>query len=513
MSFKLFAAIDVGSFELRMKIFEMSQKKGLKEIDFVRQRVDLGTDTYRTGKISYDRMDELCGILKGFRDIMSMYQVDSYRACGTSAIRETRNTAIVLDEIRLRTGLRVTPLSNSEQRFLDYKSAALKMGQFDNIISAGTAFVDIGGGSVQVSLFSDSRLMATVNLDLGILRLRTKLNMLQPTRDVYERFLSELVDNEVHVFKKLYLKKLNIQNIIVVDDYLPQILDKVAQESSSDSITAESYVRFVEILKTMSPEQMAKELNIPMENASLFMPSAFVILHLIRAAGAGRIWIPGVSLSDGIAYDYAEKNKIIKSTHDFDKDIISCVDNISLRYQGGRRVMDELVKCSLAIFDSMKKLHGLDKRERLLLELAARIRDCGRFVSMNSPAESAFSIIMGTEIIGLSHLERHMVAAIVRNSYIRETDYEDASDGFDDKSYTTVTKLTAILMLAAGMARSPRKRYNDVKAQLKEDELLIKIDSKDDLTLEKGLSVETKALFEEVFGVHPVLRMKKSITV
>ena len=173
---KLFAAIDVGSYETGMKIFELSRKSGVKELDYVRRRVDLGTDSYNTGKISYERMDELCSVLNGFREIMASYKVESYRAYGTSAIRETENTKVVLDQIKLRTGLTVSSLSNSEQRFLDYKSVALRSLTFDDIIGSGTAFIDIGGGSTQVSLFDSSKLITTVNLRIGILRLRSSLN-------------------------------------------------------------------------------------------------------------------------------------------------------------------------------------------------------------------------------------------------------------------------------------------------------------------------------------------------
>ncbi|MBO6148315.1 MAG: exopolyphosphatase [Lachnospiraceae bacterium] len=509
MSVKLFAAVDVGSYEVGMKIFELSQKKGVKEIDYVRHRIDLGTDSYNTGRISYERMDELCELLNGFHGIMDSYKVDAYRAFGTSAIRETENTSVILDQIRLRTGLTISPLSNSEQRFLDYKSVALKSTQFDHIINKGTAFLDIGGGSTQVSLFSDSRLITTVNLRLGILRLRSMLNALSPTTAKYEGFLNELIDNEFHVFEELYLKNLDIQNIIVVDDHLPAVAQRIEEASGIESVTGEQYVRFVELLKTMSSEEVAKKLGIPRENSSLLMPSVMLIKHVIDATGAERLWVPGVTLSDGIAYDYAEKNHIIKSTHDFEQDIISCANNISLRYQANQTLADELSMSALAIFDSMKKLHGLDRRERLLLELSARLRDCGRFVNMSSPAESAYSIIMGTEIIGLSHLERKMVAIIVSRSYLREPSYSGMSEvGLNEKGLLTVTKLTAILRVANGMARSYRKRYRTVKAALKGKELIISVDSDSDISLEKGLFSEHINMFEEVFGVRPVIRSK-----
>ena len=150
---KMFAAIDVGSYELSMKIFAFSGKNNIKEIDHVSQRLDLGTGTYATGKIDAQKMDDLCHTLKEFTQIMHSYKVDAYKAYGTSAIRETHNAVVVLDQIKQRTGLDVEILSNSEQRFLDYKSIASKSESFRRIIEEKTAILDIGGGSIQLSLF------------------------------------------------------------------------------------------------------------------------------------------------------------------------------------------------------------------------------------------------------------------------------------------------------------------------------------------------------------------------
>ena len=158
MKKKLFAAIDVGSFELAMKIFEISSQSGLKEIDHIRHRLDLGTESYKTGKLSYDRMEELCRVLKEYAGIMEAYKVTEYRTFGTSAIRELENTMIVLDRIKSRTGLDMSVLSNSEQRFLDYKSIAAKGEAFETIIQEKTAILDMGGGSIQVSLFDNGSL-------------------------------------------------------------------------------------------------------------------------------------------------------------------------------------------------------------------------------------------------------------------------------------------------------------------------------------------------------------------
>ena len=220
MSVKTFAAIDVGSFELTMKIFDLSGKNTMREIDCIRQRIDLGSDTYAHGKISNEKIDDLCHTLKEFAQIMESYKVTAYKAYGTSAIRETENTLILQDQIEQRTGIWVETLSNSEQRFLDYKSIASKGETFRRIIEEKTAILDIGGGSIQISLFDKDTLVSTQNLRLGVLRLQELLNHLNAGSTQMERLVDELATAQLDDYKKLYLKDREIKNIIIVDDYL-----------------------------------------------------------------------------------------------------------------------------------------------------------------------------------------------------------------------------------------------------------------------------------------------------
>ena len=134
MAIRTFAAIDVGSFELEMGIYEMSYKTGIRRVDHIRHVIALGKDTYSGGKISYGLVEEMCQVLGEFAQIMKAYRVKDYRAYATSAMREARNNQIILDQIRVRTGLTVRIISNSEQRFISYKAIAAKAGEFNKII-------------------------------------------------------------------------------------------------------------------------------------------------------------------------------------------------------------------------------------------------------------------------------------------------------------------------------------------------------------------------------------------
>ena len=505
---KTFAAIDVGSYELAMKIFEIASGSGLREIDHIRHRIDLGTDTFTTGKISYERVDELSRVLRDYRDIMKSYRVDDYRAYGTSAIRETENTAIVLDQLAQRTGIRIEVLSNSEQRFLNYKAIASR-GRFNKVVEKGTAIVDIGGGSIQISLFDKDTLVTTQNLRLGVLRLQDQLGRLNISPRQYGEILDEMASSQIQVFKKLHLKDREIENIIVVDDYISSIVGKNVAGLEESSLEAPAIERFLERIHSKSTQQAASALDIPEENVPLLYISGVLINRIAKMMGAKMIWTPGVTLCDGMAYEYAEKHKIIKEDHDFEQDIIACAQNISKRYMGSKRRGETLEKIAMTIFDSMKKVHGLGRREGLLLRIATLLHDCGKYISLVNLGECSYNIIMSTEIIGLSHKEREIVANVVKYNHMDFNYGEVTGSGTIDRdAYLTIAKLTAILKIANGLDRSHKQKFKDVRAVLKERELIITVDDSVDITLEKGLFTRRSVFFEEVYSVRPVIRQR-----
>lgn len=146
-----FAAIDVGSHELSMKIYEMSKQRGIRELTYVRHKISLGTETYTKGFISYQSVDEICKILNDFKRIIKEYGAEVIQAYATSALREASNSLVVIDQIKIQTGFHVCTLSNSEARFLYFKAVALREQSFEALIEEGTLVIDIGAGSVQLS--------------------------------------------------------------------------------------------------------------------------------------------------------------------------------------------------------------------------------------------------------------------------------------------------------------------------------------------------------------------------
>ena len=509
MAVMTFAAIDIGSYEVSMKIFELSKKIGFRELNDVRYSLELGKGVYSNGKLDTQMLDVLCETLNDFKRMMQDFGVVEYRACGTSALRELANPLIIVEQIYRRTGFKVEILSNAEQHFLGYKSIAAIERGFKKMILKGTAILDVGGGSLQVSLFDKDALVTTQSLKMGSLRIRQRLQELEKTTIHYDKLVEEFIRNDLTNFQRLYLKDRDIKNVILMGDF---ITDMIFQEEMKDKIiTRNEFMKRYEDTVDKTEDVLAQEMEIDPEYASLVVPTMVVCRSFIDIFQAEALWAPGVSLLDGIAYDYAEKKKFIRSVHNFENDILVTSKNIAKRYSSSKSHIQGTMNLCLNIFDSMKKVHGMGKRERLLIQIAALLHDCGKYISMGNVSECSYQIIMSTEIIGLSSLERKMIAYAVRyntTAFVYYDEIQMLGAGIDRESYIKIAKMTAILRLANAMDRSHCQKVKGIKTVLKDRELQMVMDSSQDISLELGLLQDKVAFFEEVFGIRLVIRGK-----
>ena len=509
MAVMTFAAIDIGSYEVSMKIFELSKKIGFRELNDVRYSLELGKGVYSNGKLDTQMLDVLCETLNDFKRMMQDFGVVEYRACGTSALRELANPLIIVEQIYRRTGFKVEILSNAEQHFLGYKSIAAIERGFKKMIQKGTAILDVGGGSLQVSLFDKDALVTTQSLKMGSLRIRQRLQELEKTTIHYDKLVEEFIRNDLTNFQRLHLKDRDIKNVILMGDF---ITDMIFQEEMKDKIiTRNEFMKRYEDTVDKTEDVLAQEMEIDPEYASLVVPTMVVCRSFIDIFQAEALWAPGVSLLDGIAYDYAEKKKFIRSVHNFENDILVTSKNIAKRYSSSKSHIQGTMNLCLNIFDSMKKVHGMGKRERLLIQIAALLHDCGKYISMGNVSECSYQIIMSTEIIGLSSLERKMIAYAVRyntTAFVYYYEIQMLGAGIDRESYIKIAKMTAILRLANAMDRSHCQKVKGIKTVLKDRELQMVMDSSQDISLELGLLQDKVAFFEEVFGIRLVIRGK-----
>ena len=263
----------------------------------------------------------------------------------------------------------------------------------------------------------------------------------------------------------------------------------------------------------LNPDEITEKFEIPADTALLVVPSAIFCKCLMEKLGAENIWLSSMSMSDGICYDYAVANKFLRPSHSFEEDIIAASRNIAKRYKSNMAHIRNMEELTLQIFDKMKKVHGMNQRHRLLLQISVILHNCGKYISLANVAECAYNIIMATEIIGLSHSEREIIANVVRFNTLEFCYYDELATFsiVSREDYLVIAKLTAILRVANALDRSHKQKFKDVNISLREDNLIIAVNSQEDLTLEKGTLAEKTEFFEEVFNVHPVIKQKKKM--
>lgn len=500
MATTIYATIDVGSSALSMKIYEVSKQHGLRELSHVRHKLSLGAETYTKGFISYQTIDEICSTLNCFKRDMAEFGAESYQAYGTSGLREAKNSLVVIDQIKVQTGIKVRILSNSEARFLNYKALALREPQFESLIEEGTLIVDIGAGSIQLSVFDKGKLCGTQNLLLGSARIQELLHVMKDEAYDYHTLVDEYIEKDLMSFQKLYLNSTTIKHVIAVGKMIPEIYYHIKEEKDD--------FNGIFTKKMMSKSKLSKYISA--SHAQLTIPTILICRKILELTECPEILLSPIDLCDSVAADYAEKKVKFNSSHDFTEDIISASLAIARKYMVDIQHIENVQTLALQIFDKIRKLHGLGKRERLLLQISVILHSCGIYINEIQARECSYRIIMSTEIIGLSHTERAMVANVVRYNSAFFPPYQQLAKDFTKDEYITIVKLNAVLRTANVLDKSNRQKIKHVDVSLKDGILTITADTMADITLEKGLFHRKADIFEEVFGIRPMLRQKRS---
>ena len=145
------------------------------------------------------------------------------------------------------------------------------------------------------------------------------------------------------------------------------------------------------------------------------------------------------------------------------------------------------------------------------MQISIILHNCGKYISLENVSECAYNIIMATEIIGLSHTEREMIAHTVKLNTSPFVYFSQlpGNVGLTEEQYLTVAKMTAILRIINALDRTHRQKMQNPEISLKDNELRIVVESQEDLTLEAGTFREKADFFEEVFNVRRFSAQKR----
>ncbi|WP_406544937.1 phosphatase [Pseudobutyrivibrio sp.] len=504
---KLFASIYIGTYETTLKVFEVVKQKGAKTIDVQKIQSDIIKDILSKGIILPETVDKLCRILNDMKRTIEGYKVDAFSVVAGPNIRQASNDLVVLEQIKMRTGFSPIVLSNSEQRFLGYQAVA-STENFDELISDSAVLVDVGGVSLQITLFSKGKIITTQHLSLGTVSINENLRKLGSTSGNSLEQTYEMMYKELDVFKTMFLRDIEPKYMILFGVQVNSITERISSFSSK-SIKTEEYLDCLNKINRQYIKRFDDSNDIYLDNENVIEPVVMLYKALAETLNPAMVFAPGVSVAEGMMYNHSYQKKWLISKHDFDNDIITAAWSIAKRYGSYQPHLKALYRLSGEIFDAMKKYHGLTKRHRVLMECIAILHDCGKYISLAEASSCSYTIIMASEILGLTHKERELIASTVEFNRKPVEPYDNMSDTFTQDEYLTILKLLAILKVANALDRSHKQKIKNVSMKVKDNELAINIEANSSLALEKGLFTKNASYFQEIFGIKPVLREKQ----
>lgn len=283
-----YAAIDIGSNAVRLLIKsidrEAVQEKKFKKVMMLRVPLRLGFDVFSIGELSEKKVDKLRRLMKAFRQLMKIYDVDDYRACATSAMRDARNGRMIIKKIEKDTGIRIEIIDGQEEARMIYNNHIECMeDRLGNYM-----YVDVGGGSTEINLLTNGELVWSVSYNIGTVRMLSNA-VKEGTWQQMEEELMKVTEG---------VAAINIIGSGGNINKLFRLADK--KDKKLQRLPVSSLQTVYDVLKPLTPEKRVEAFSLKQDRADVIVPAAEIFLKIAEVVHAEYIYVPVIGLSDGI---------------------------------------------------------------------------------------------------------------------------------------------------------------------------------------------------------------------
>ena len=283
-----YAAIDIGSNAVRLLIKsidrEAVQEKKIKKVMMLRVPLRLGFDVFSIGELSEKKVDKLRRLMKAFRQLMKIYDVDDYRACATSAMRDARNGRMIIKKIEKDTGIRIEIIDGQEEARMIYNNHIECMeDRHGNYM-----YVDVGGGSTEINLLTNGELVWSVSYNIGTVRMLSNA-VKEGTWQQMEEELMKVTEG---------VAAINIIGSGGNINKLFRLADK--KDKKLQRLPVSSLQTVYDVLKPLTPEERVEAFSLKQDRADVIVPAAEIFLKIAEVVHAEYIYVPVIGLSDGI---------------------------------------------------------------------------------------------------------------------------------------------------------------------------------------------------------------------
>lgn len=288
MKIKKYAAIDIGSNAVRLLISNIIIEEGkepqYKKSALIRVPIRLGADAFVKGKISKDNTQRMLDAMNAFKLLMKVHGVKKFKACATSAMREAKNGEKIAEKILDKTGISIDIIDGKREAEIIFSTDLNTL--IEN--NASYLYVDVGGGSTELTVFSNGKLISSKSFKMGTVRLLNN-----------DKATNTLIFDKVEKWIKEHTKDLKKITLIGSGGNI----NKVFKMSGRPQDKPLSYIYLkahYEFLKQMTYDQRITELGMNPDRADVIIPATKIYISAMRWSKAKQIYVPKIGLADGI---------------------------------------------------------------------------------------------------------------------------------------------------------------------------------------------------------------------
>lgn len=405
------AIIDLGSNSARAMLMEVHGCEHYKLIDELQEPVRISENMGKERMIKPQAINRAVQSLKAFKKFCKVNDVSKIFAVATAAVRNAKNKFHVLNILKEETGITLRVLSGEEEAYYEYLGVVNSMTLQDSLI------VDIGGGSTEIILCKNRKMMRCISLPIGAVNITEEF---LSTDAIPEENIEALNEYLKSLYSEItWLEKVKNDNLSIIGvggtmRNLARIDRSMVQYSFTNilrnyEVRGENIKPIYKKLYTTSLDDRKYINGISKNRVDIIVGGVAIASSLVEFVKSPKIRISGYGLREGVFYEYLFKNKS-KSVVD---DVIEhSVRNFMSIYNIRKKYVEQVSQLSLFIYEQLRKYYGYGEWERKLLYIASLLYDIGTAVCYYDYPKHTMYILLNARLNGLTHREQILIALI-----------------------------------------------------------------------------------------------------
>ena len=482
------AAIDIGTNSIHMIVVQVRPDLSFEVIDREKEMVRLGAGGLDGRSLTPTAIASGILTMAKFRRLAASHKVDEIVAAATSATREADNGGDFIAAVDRETGIRIRVISGTEEARLIHLAA----GYGVDVGRSTAVVIDIGGGSVEITLGTATQLTLGRSFKVGVIRLTERFVKSDPLSSRDEGRLVKHLNREMGT----YLDEITSRGYDRVVGTSGTILSlgalaaaergDIPEDLRNLRVNTKSLRRLRKTLVAANIEERLALPGLDPRRADLSVAGSVLLDTILRRLGAEELTLCDLALREGLVLDYIHRNSArIRKVERYPDVRRRSVIELGERCGYWSEHATQVARLAQSIFDQTRSVHGLGDREREWLEYGALLHDIGVHISYERHHRHSYYLIKNGDLRGFDPEEIEVIALLAR--YHRQATPKKSHDGYGDLRGSlrrTVRILGAIVRLAEGLDRSHAQALAGIDMYPRDDDYLARLRAAGDAELE-----------------------------